>query len=173
MRHRKWPRTAVLVASVWCITMAACGCEDNTRQSEGSGVGARLPSPVVPRHVRPEEPVATDRPVSTPLPSPDLVTEATRSAPDLTVQIDAEPDIGRAPLNVHFEALVGGDGDSLQYQWDFGDGGSDDQNPTTHKYAAPGAYTATLTVTDAAGRTGREQAGIQVDPSDAAEGDLR
>lgn len=45
------------------------------------------------------------------------------------------------------------DGGTVTYRWDFGDGmSSTEQNPT-HAYAAPGAYTATLTVTDDEGRT--------------------
>ncbi|MFN8448344.1 MAG: PKD domain-containing protein [Anaerolineae bacterium] len=37
-------------------------------------------------------------------------------------------------------------GQIVAYQWDFGDGSSNDQNPQ-HSYAADGAYTVTLTIT--------------------------
>ena len=85
------------------------------------------------------------------------------------VSIDAAPDIGRPPLTVHFSAsldddLVG----PFYYQWDFGDGGRDVSNPTTHTYRSPGEYTATLTVTNAAGQVGRNDVVIQVDVDSAA-----
>ena len=39
------------------------------------------------------------------------------------------------------------------YSWDFGDGNSSDQATVEHTYAAPGTYTAMLTVTDTAGNS--------------------
>jgi len=80
------------------------------------------------------------------------------------VSIDAAPDIGRPPLTVQFAAdldddLVG----PFYYQWDFGDGGRDVSNPTSHTYRFPGEYTATLTVTNAEGQVGRNDVVIQVD----------
>ena len=39
------------------------------------------------------------------------------------------------------------------YSWDFGDGNSSDQATVKHTYAAPGTYTAMLTVTDTAGNS--------------------
>ena len=85
------------------------------------------------------------------------------------VSIDAAPDIGRPPLTVQFAAsldddLVG----PFYYQWDFGDGGRDVSNPTTHTYRSAGEYTATLTVTNAAGQVGRNDVVIQVDVDSAA-----
>ena len=82
----------------------------------------------------------------------------------LDVSIDAAPDIGRPPLSVHFAAsldddLVG----PFYYQWDFGDGGRDVSNPTTHTYRFAGEYTATLTVTNGQGQVGRNDVVIQVD----------
>ena len=80
------------------------------------------------------------------------------------VSIDAAPDTGRPPLTVQFTAsldddLVG----PFYYQWDFGDGGRDVSNPTTHTYRFAGEYTATLTVTNAEGQVGRNDVVIQVD----------
>lgn len=63
----------------------------------------------------------------------------------------ATPSAGSAPLNVQFSSAgsTDADDDPLTVRWNFGDG-----SPTStaaapsHTYAAPGAYTATLTVSD-------------------------
>ena len=63
----------------------------------------------------------------------------------------ASPTSGSAPLEVQFTGSDSSDpdGDTLTYDWDFGDGSahSTAADPT-HTYATPGNYTATLTVTD-------------------------
>jgi PKD repeat protein len=80
------------------------------------------------------------------------------------VDIEADPDIGTAPLTVHFAAVLDDDlVGPFYYQWDFGDGGHDVNSPTTHTYREPGQYTATLTVTNSQGQLGRKDVEIQVD----------
>jgi chitodextrinase len=84
------------------------------------------------------------------------------------VSIDADPDIGKVPLTVQFSAVVDDDQPGpFSYQWDFGDGGRDVTNPTTHTYQLPGEYTAICVVTNSQGQIGREEVGIQVDALDA------
>ncbi|HVO27962.1 MAG TPA: PKD domain-containing protein [Candidatus Margulisiibacteriota bacterium] len=84
------------------------------------------------------------------------------------VSIDADPDIGKVPLTVHFSAVLDEDlPGPFYYQWDFGDGGRDVTNPTTHTYRLAGEYTATCVVTNSQGQTGREEVEIQVDTPDA------
>jgi glucose/arabinose dehydrogenase len=67
----------------------------------------------------------------------------------------ASPESGPAPLAVGFTGSGSSDpeGDSLTYDWDFGDGSahSTAANPT-HTYAEAGTYTARLTVDDGFGR---------------------
>jgi PKD repeat protein len=46
------------------------------------------------------------------------------------------------------------DGDTLTYAWDFGDGGTATTKDAMHTYAAAGAYTAKVTVSDGKGGTG-------------------
>jgi PKD repeat protein len=80
------------------------------------------------------------------------------------VDIEADPDIGGAPLTVHFSAVLDDDlVGPFYYQWDFGDGSHDVSNPTNHTYRAAGQYTATLAVTNAQGQVGRKDIEIQVD----------
>jgi PKD repeat protein len=57
------------------------------------------------------------------------------------------------PLTVAFDGSASSDaeGPIAAYAWDFGDGSTGDGAWVTHRYAEPGTYTATLTVTDASG----------------------
>ncbi|WP_406045082.1 ThuA domain-containing protein [Micromonospora sp. NBC_00898] len=68
----------------------------------------------------------------------------------------ADKTSGPAPLTVQF-ASAGSrdpDGSAITYAWDFdGDGTTDSTDPNpSHTYSTPGNYSATLTVTNAAGR---------------------
>lgn len=63
----------------------------------------------------------------------------------------ASVESGAVPLTVTFRAegsLDPDPGDSLTYRWEFGDGAAADGPEATHTFAGPGAYSATLTVTD-------------------------
>ncbi|HZQ37690.1 MAG TPA: PKD domain-containing protein [Dehalococcoidia bacterium] len=48
------------------------------------------------------------------------------------------------PLNIAVPAPFSG---VLTYHWEFGDGTTDDHNPTSHVYAAPGSYSLSLRIT--------------------------
>ena len=72
-----------------------------------------------------------------------------------TVRAAADPGSGDAPLDVRFSAEGSDpDGDTLGYEWDFGDGGRAFGAQATHRYAAPGDYEAVVTVTDPDGAAG-------------------
>lgn len=87
---------------------------------------------------------------------------------DLT--LEADPDIGKPPLAVHFSAVLDEDlPGPFYYQWDFGDGARDTSNPTTHTYRVAGQYTATCVVTNSQGQTAHEDVEIQVDPLEEQE----
>jgi PKD repeat protein len=66
-----------------------------------------------------------------------------------------EPYAGFVNLPVIFDgsASSDGDGDIVQYDWDFGDGNSGSGLYTSHTYVATGVYEVTLTVTDDNGGT--------------------
>jgi PKD repeat protein len=92
--------------------------------------------------------------------------EVTEEGFDL--DINADPDIGTAPLSVKFTAMPDMPDDDLpepvSFQWDFGDGSRDFTNPVHHTYRQPGQYTATLLVTNGLGQVARRELEIQVDP---------
>ncbi len=80
--------------------------------------------------------------------------------------IDAAPTLGQAPLEVHFDGSGSHDaeGPILAWEWDFEDDGTVDASgaETDYPYAAPGVYTARLTVTDTGGLTGESTVEISV-----------
>jgi hypothetical protein len=83
------------------------------------------------------------------------------------LDVNADPDIGRAPLSVEFTVMLNDDlPEPVSFQWDFGDGGRDFENPAHHTYRQPGQYAAMLLVTDGLGRVARRELEIQVDPSE-------
>ena len=55
---------------------------------------------------------------------------------------------GSAPISVQFTDLSE---NTTEWKWDFGDGGSSDQQNPTHKYSKAGNYTVALTATNDAG----------------------
>ena len=59
-------------------------------------------------------------------------------------------------------ATVSGGSSPYQYSWGFGDGGSSPVQTTSHAYAAIGAYTPTITVTDFAGISVRASTPVEV-----------
>jgi PKD repeat protein len=66
----------------------------------------------------------------------------------------ATPTSGPAPLAVAFTGSATGGTPPYTYAWVFGDGGMSGQQNPSHTYTTPQTYGATLTVTDAAGKTG-------------------
>lgn len=72
-----------------------------------------------------------------------------------TVSFSATPGSGLAPLAVAFDggASSGVNDGIISHTWDFGDGTGGAGAALSHTYAAPGAYTARLTVMDASGGT--------------------
>lgn len=54
------------------------------------------------------------------------------------------------------------DGDALWFDWSFGDGETGAGERVSHRYAAPGTYTVTLTVSDPGGLTGQATQQVRV-----------
>ncbi|WP_380163484.1 PKD domain-containing protein [Jannaschia sp. R86511] len=90
---------------------------------------------------------------------------AANTAPDIT-SATATPDDGAAPLEVDFAAeAVDLDDDAITYAWDFGVAGTDEDTATgataSWTYTEAGRYTATVTVTDATGKTASQAVEVQ------------
>ena len=84
----------------------------------------------------------------------------------LEAKLTANPTSGPAPLSVTFSA-AGSTGAIVSFTLDFGDGsepysGTDLTVSISHTYNNPGTYTATLTVSDAQGRTAQASVTITV-----------
>ncbi|GIJ31983.1 ThuA domain-containing protein [Micromonospora sediminimaris] len=81
------------------------------------------------------------------------------------VTATATPATGTAPLTIAFGGTATDpEGDTpLTYEWDFGDGGTADTLQAEHTYAAPGNFTATLTVTDSRGARSYATVPVRVD----------
>ncbi|MFN9504981.1 MAG: YCF48-related protein [Rubrivivax sp.] len=67
--------------------------------------------------------------------------------------VNIEVPTGRQPLGVALQlrSSVGALAEGLDLRWDFGDGKTSALSSPSHTYGAPGVYTVTLTVTNAAG----------------------
>ncbi|MGW4892870.1 ThuA domain-containing protein [Kitasatospora sp. NPDC004240] len=76
----------------------------------------------------------------------------------------ADVDSGQAPLKVTFSSAGSSDpdGDTITYQWDFGDGTTGTGPSPVHTYTANGTYTSRLTVSDPGGKTGSANVPITV-----------
>ena len=73
----------------------------------------------------------------------------TVNSTDIQADFVGNPTSGQAPLIVDFSDLSEGNIDT--WEWDFGDGGtSDEQNPS-HEYTTTGSFTVSLTITGPAG----------------------
>ena len=70
--------------------------------------------------------------------------------PPPVADFSASPVSGEAPLSVAFTDAS--TGQPTSWSWDFGDGATSLMQNPTHQYAAPGAYTVSLTVANAGGQ---------------------
>lgn len=113
---------------------------------------------------------ATNTPAPTLTPSPADTASATpvdtpTAVPNRPPQVTAaaSPAAGEAPLTVHFTATISDpDEDALAVAWAFGDGNTGSGEAVFHTYAAPGSFTATVTVDDGHGGTASAAAAISV-----------
>ena len=84
---------------------------------------------------------------------------------DISLQIQASPTGGLAPLTVNFVSQVTGGNPPLTYAWDFGDGGTSDLPDPGYEYTGVGTFQAVLDVTDSDGDTARDSVTISVGDS--------
>jgi PKD repeat protein len=90
--------------------------------------------------------------------------EITASGGEPLAVINTSTSSGMNPLKVDFDGSDSSDLDGAitAYQWDFGDGTSDQGVSVAHTYTTAGKYTAKLTVKDNDGKTGEDSVEITV-----------
>ena len=96
--------------------------------------------------------------------SASIVVTVTAAQPPVAV-VTADRSTGTAPLLVSFDGSdsTDSDGTLVSYEWDFGDGSPVATGAqVSREYAAPGTFSATLTVTDSGGLTDTAQVAIEV-----------
>lgn len=146
------------------LALLVAACRDPQEPPRAQRAVPPLPRAEIVRRELPATPAGA---VSAPSPpvayasSPDPVA----AEPVLDVAIDADPDIGRVPLDVFFELVVLGDGSADRVLWDFGDGSSAAGPRVSHTYSEPGTFVATVLAEDLSrGVQGTCDVIIQVDP---------
>ena len=84
-----------------------------------------------------------------------------------SARFTADPESGRAPLEVSFDASGSSDPDGQieSYDWNFDDGESTTGEVVTHTFDSGGDYEVTLTVTDDGGASSNIKHVIEVDPA--------
>jgi len=94
-------------------------------------------------------PPVTQPPVTSPPITNPPVTQPPAGSVDVACQ--ANPRLGRAPLQVRFAAQASGGNGVFNYAWTFGDGDTSSQVTPSHTYATPGTYEARVVATSGGG----------------------
>jgi PKD repeat protein len=118
----------------------------------------------------PEQPAAPAKEVAKPAaPSNEAAPDEAAPGADELVEpllawAEADPEDGKAPLKVQFNADIEGGTPPLTIKWTFGDGTppSSEANPA-HTYAAAGSFRADLEVADSAGDSDSDWVEIEVE----------
>jgi hypothetical protein len=156
----------VRLALLGCCLSAMVACADSERAASEAPSTPTVAGATAGWHVhmkpgRPPAPLTIPEPAAAPRTAP-AATAPGAEQWDLTVE--ADPDIGRAPLIVQFTAVLDVEGgESPTFLWDFGDGEHGSGNPVRHAYQAAGEYTAAVRVIANDGRAAEGDVIVQVD----------
>lgn len=85
------------------------------------------------------------------------------SAPRCNFVMEPALGVGRVGQIFLFQTSSSDDGAIVRYEWDFGDGATDDKPDTSHRYSWPGQYSVVHVVTDDGGQQSACQAGVLVE----------
>jgi PKD repeat protein len=135
-------------ARAWWVVLVACGGEP---KAEATGASEAETAPMTST-----QPTTSAAPTSTTAPT---TAGPGNAAPAAAIAADVLS--GPPPLAVKFSGAGSSDPDGAiaAWQWDFGDGEVGAGPEVTHVYAAPGGFTATLTVVDDDGAS--DEAAVQ------------
>jgi PKD repeat protein len=111
----------------------------------------------------------TSTPTAPPAQSPPAeATPQTRPAPGewkyLIFFVEADPEVGEAPLTVQFSVYKDSDSgvQPISWHWNFGDGAESSEARPVHTYERPGIYTVKVEGKDARGDTDDDDVDIVV-----------
>lgn len=90
-----------------------------------------------------------------------------RSYGSFSVEAEATPSGGVAPLEVELEATPSGGSKPYSYEWTFEDGSTASGATVTHTYDQTGTYEPTVEVTDDGGQTAEDSVTVEVLSEDA------
>ncbi|MCB0177045.1 MAG: PKD domain-containing protein [Anaerolineae bacterium] len=117
----------------------------------------------------PDEPTPTaapePEPTATPEPQPETRPLLPATPPTAAIDAPAQVQAGK-PVTFSAQNSTPGSGQIIDYQWGFGDGGSDSGQTVTYVYQTQGNYQVTLTVADENGLSDTTAVPIFVGPSD-------
>jgi len=84
--------------------------------------------------------------------------------PQANFTLDSSTVFVEEPVSFDASASLAGDGEFLEYNWDFGDGTTGQGVAAMHGYQSPGQYTVTLTVRNDKGKSDSASRQVMVEP---------
>ena len=141
---------AFAIAIAVFATISGCGsCQPPDEERSEAPANAAPPAP------------AAQAPVT---PPSEQAAPAEAEEDDCFVVLDAVPDYGPAPLEVHFTAEVDCTSGDPTYVWNFGDGSPTSSEPSPkHTYQKPGEFPASVVITGPGGGTDNDELDILVE----------
>jgi PKD repeat protein len=110
--------------------------------------GPNLPDLEAARQVEAADPTAPSEPGEFEMTLPQICDDCEPNTRPVAVIGGPYSGVATEPISFHGSDSFDPDGNSITFQWNFGDGGSASVSNPSHVYASAGSYTVTLVVTD-------------------------